>query len=240
MGRLIARFYNPDTEQSRHLTDQFLQVRDRPMISIQDIIQLQTRTVADWHRGPIENKESGLMATVCTQHSFNYQLWHEEDIARSPDVSDQEIARVKRSIDKFNQQRNDWIEKIDDQIAEMIQSQNIQTRSDALLNTETPGSAIDRLSIMSLRLYHLQEQLERPDATDEHRQSVEQKIAVCRLQQSELAKSLQQLVDAIAEGTKRHLTYRQFKMYNDPTLNPYLYNAKNRDSGVADSVSATA
>ncbi len=215
------------------------------MISIEDIIQLQTRTVADWHRDPIENKETGLMATVCTQHSFNYQLWHEEDIARSPDVSDQEIARVKRSIDRFNQQRNDWIEKIDDEIAGLIQSKNIQTRDDALLNTETPGSAIDRLSIMALRLYHLQEQLDRSDATAEHRQSVEQKMAVCRLQQSELAKSLQQLVDAIGAGTKRHLTYRQFKMYNDPTLNPYLYNAKNRngedsDSGVADSVTANA
>lgn len=214
------------------------------MIPIQDIIELQTRTVADWHNGPIENKETGLMATVCTQHSFNYQLWHEEDIARSPDVSDQEIARVKRSIDKFNQQRNDWIEKIDDQIAEMIQSNNIQTRDDAVLNTETPGSAIDRLSIMALRLYHLQEQLERPDASAEHRESVQQKIGVCRLQQSELAKSLQQLVDAIAAGAKRHLTYRQFKMYNDPTLNPYLYNAQNnaanRDSSVADSVTANA
>ena len=210
------------------------------MISIQDIIELQTQTVSDWHNGPIENKASGLMATVCTQHSFNYQLWHEEDIARSPDVSDQEIARVKRSIDRFNQQRNDWIEKIDDEIAAMIQSQNVQTREDAVLNTETPGSAIDRLSIMSLRLYHLDEQLQRADASDEHRDSVQQKIGVCQLQQSELAKSLQQLVDAIAAGTKRHLTYRQFKMYNDPTLNPYLYNAKNRDSGVADSVTASA
>ena len=180
------------------------------------------------------------MATVCTQHSFNYQLWHEEDIARSPDVSDQEIARVKRSIDRFNQQRNDWIEKIDDEIAALIQSQNIQTRDDAVLNTETPGSAIDRLSIMSLRLYHLVEQLQRSDASAEHRDSVQQKIGVCQLQQSELAKSLQQLVDAIAAGTKRHLTYRQFKMYNDPTLNPYLYNAKNRDSGVAGSATATA
>ena len=215
------------------------------MISIEDVIELQTRTVSDWHCGPIENKATGLMATVCTQHSFNYQLWHEEDIARSPDVSDQEIARVKRSIDKFNQQRNDWIEKIDDEIAALIESKKIQTRDDAMLNTETPGSAIDRLSIMALRLYHLQEQRDRSDASAEHRKSVEQKMAVCRLQQSELARSLQQLVDAIAAGTKRHLTYRQFKMYNDPTLNPYLYNAKNRidkdrDSGVADSVTANA
>ena len=210
------------------------------MISIQDIIRLQTQTVAHWHNGPIENKASGLMATVCTQHSFNFQLWHEEDIARSPDVSDQEIARVKRSIDRFNQQRNDWIEKIDDEIAALIQSQNVQTRDDAALNTETPGSAIDRLSITSLRLYHLEEQLHRAGASDQHREPVQQKITVCQLQQSELAKSLQQLVDAIAAGTKRHLTYRQFKMYNDPPLNPYLYNANNRAPVVENPVKATA
>ena len=103
------------------------------MIAIEDVIKLQTQAVTDWHQGPIENKESGFMATVCTQHSFNYQLWHEEDIARSPDVTDQEIARVKRSIDGFNQQRNDWIEKIDDAIAQMIIDRNIETSEDAFV-----------------------------------------------------------------------------------------------------------
>lgn len=197
------------------------------MVDVQNIISLQTQTVIDWHKEPIRNDQTGFLATVCTQHSFNYQLWHEEDIARSPDVSDQQIAQVKRSIDGFNQQRNDWIEKLDDQIASLVTQSGVSVNEDAQLNTETPGSAIDRLSIMSLRLYHLDEQLQRDDASESHRQSVQQKINVCKLQQSELAKSLQQLIDAIADGTKRHLTYRQFKMYNDPTLNPYLYNAKN-------------
>ncbi len=198
------------------------------MIDIEQIIQLQTDTVAAWHLGPIENNASGFLQTVCTQHSFNYQLWHEEDIARSPDVSDQEIARVKRSIDRFNQQRNDWIEKIDDRIAEMLTDNGVTPSGDARLNTETPGSAIDRLSIMSLRLYHLREQLQRDDVDQQHRESVEQKINVCLLQQSELAKSLQQLVEDLDAGKKRHLTYRQFKMYNDPTLNPYLYQSANQ------------
>lgn len=193
------------------------------MIDIAQIIKLQNDTVAQWHQGPIENNATDLLATVCTQHSFNYQLWHEEDIARSPDVSDQEIARVKRSIDGFNQQRNDWIEKLDDQIADLLASNSVSPTSDAQLNTETPGSAIDRLSIMSLRLYHLREQLDRDDVDQQHRQSVGQKINVCLLQQSELAKSLQQLINDLFAGKKRHLTYRQFKMYNDPTLNPYLY-----------------
>ena len=198
------------------------------MIDIQEIIELQTRTVAQWHQGPIDNRAADLLETVCTQHSFNYQLWHQEDIARSPDVTDQEIARVKRSIDGFNQQRNDWIEKVDDQIAQMITENGVVPIKDAPLNTETPGSAIDRLSIMSLRLYHLREQLERTDVDQEHRKSVEEKIMVCLLQQTELAKSLQQLVDGLFSGQKRHLTYRQFKMYNDPTLNPYLYQSAAR------------
>ena len=198
------------------------------MINVTEIIKLQQDTVAQWHQSPIENTQSGLLQTVCTQHSFNYQLWHEEDIARSPDVSDQEIARVKRSIDGFNQQRNDWIEKIDDQIAEMLVASGVSPDEEAALNTETPGSAIDRLSIMALRLYHLREQLERADVEQEHRDSVQQKINVCRLQQTELAKSLQQLIGDLFAGRKRHLTYRQFKMYNDPALNPYLYKSVRR------------
>lgn len=200
------------------------------MIDIAQIIQLQTETVAQWHQGPIENEATDLLATVCTQHSFNYQLWHEEDIARSPDVSDEEIARVKRSIDRFNQQRNDWIEKLDDQIAQRLANRGVSPKADARLNTETPGSAIDRLSIMALRLYHLREQLDRADVDQQHRESVQEKINVCLLQQSELAKSLQQLIDDLFTGEKRHLTYRQFKMYNDPTLNPYLYQSAQQAS----------
>ena len=192
-------------------------------LQIADIVRLQMKTVEQWHEGPVENRFEGFMATVCTQHQFNYGLWHEEDIARSPDVSDAAIAEVKRKIDRFNQQRNDWIEKVDDAITDAVESAGVTTVADAPLNTETPGSVIDRLSIMSLRIYHLDEQLQRDDASDEHRESVRHKIAVCRLQQAELANSLQQLIDDIFAGRKKHRTYRQFKMYNDPTLNPYLY-----------------
>ncbi len=195
------------------------------MIQIAKIIEIQTEMVDRWHRQEIDNPYQGFLSTVCQQLSFNYLLWHEEDIARSPDVGDAEIARVKRSIDRFNQQRNDWIETVDDEITKMLEEEGIATENDAPLNTETPGSAIDRLAIMALRLYHLREQLEREDVDDQHRESVRQKIAVCLLQQNDLGDSLQQLVNAIFAGKKRHRTYRQFKMYNDPTLNPYLYRA---------------
>lgn len=195
------------------------------MINIQTIIELQSEMVERWHKQPVDNPYQGFLKTVCQQLTFNYQLWHEEDIARSPDVGDSEIARVKRSIDGYNQQRNDWIEKIDDEITKMLKEQGVSPNEDIPLNTETPGSAIDRLAIMALRLYHMGEQLQRTDVDDKHRDSVQQKIAVCLLQQHDLGQSLQQLVDAIFAGEKRHRTYRQFKMYNDPTLNPYLYRA---------------
>ena len=199
------------------------------MIDVNEIIELQTQTVARWHQKPVDNPYRGLQETICQQHSFNYLLWHEEDVARSRDVTDQEIARVKRSIDGFNQQRNDWIEKVDDEITALVESNSVNVAADAQMNTETPGSTIDRLSILALRIYHLREQLERTDVSQEHRDSVQHKIAVCQLQQDDLKTSLSQLLQDIFSGQKRHRTYRQFKMYNDPTLNPYLYNAKSED-----------
>ena len=196
------------------------------MIDVEKIVELQTETVSRWHQQPLDNPYEAIMATICRQHSFNYQLWHEEDIARSRDVTDAEIARVKRSIDSFNQQRNDWIEKVDDELTELVESQNVMIAEDAQMNTETPGSTIDRLSIMALRIYHLREQLDRDDVSQDHLDSVQQKIAICLLQQEDLKNALGQLLEDIFAGRKRHRTYRQFKMYNDPTLNPYLYKAK--------------
>lgn len=200
------------------------------MIDVDAINQLHVETVARWHREPVDNpygdpnnSPNCVLPVVCQQHQFNYLLWHEEDIARSPDVSDSDIARVKRAIDKYNQQRNDWIERVDDWITEDIQTRNVSLAPDARLNTETPGSAIDRLSIMALRIYHLNEQLERTDIDQAHIDKVTHRIAVCRLQFADLSQSLRELLADIYTGTKRHRTYRQMKMYNDPSLNPYLY-----------------
>ncbi len=193
------------------------------MIDVQDIVKLQVDTVARWHGEPIDNPYSGLQEAVCTQHQFNFKLWHEEDIARSRDVTDEKIAQVKRAIDGYNQQRNDWIEKVDDFISEMLESNEVVPSEEARLNTETPGSVFDRLSILALRIYHMEEQLEREDVDEDHLNSVKRKIAICRLQQDELSNSLQELLQDIFAGQKRHRTYRQLKMYNDPSLNPYLY-----------------
>jgi hypothetical protein len=166
------------------------------------------------------------MRLVCEQHSFNYLLWHEEDVARSPDVGDARIAQVKRAIDKYNQQRNDGIEKLDDAIIVMLREYGVILDEGARQNTETPGSAIDRLSILSLRIYHMLEQLDRGDATREHRDKVQQRLAIINEQHHDLSQSLTELLDDIFAGRRRLKVYRQFKMYNDPTLNPYLYGAK--------------
>jgi hypothetical protein len=187
------------------------------------ITEMHRETVDRWHRQEIDNPYSGLLHVCCTQHAFNFRLWHEEDVARSPDVGDVRIAQVKRAIDRYNQQRNDWIERIDDWITEYLTERGIGPELHAPLNTETPGACIDRLSILALRLYHLDEQLQRSDVDAAHLESVESKIAVCLVQHEDLSGALSELLDDILTGRKRHKTYRQFKMYNDPALNPYLY-----------------
>lgn len=190
---------------------------------VRDVTELQHRMVARWHEVEPDNPCDGLLQTVCQQHQFNFLLWHEEDIARSPNVGDARIAQVKRAIDRYNQQRNDYIERVDEALIDRLAAGGAQPRKDARLNTETPGSAIDRLSIMSLRIYHLYEQLDRDDTGQEHRQKVEERLARCHLQHTDLAQSLVELLDDLQSGRKLLKVYRQMKMYNDPTLNPYLY-----------------
>ena len=198
------------------------------MIDVRPITDMQRETVARWHSQDIDQPHDGFLGIACQQHSFNYLLWHEEDVARSPDVGDARIAQVKRAIDGYNQQRNDWIEKLDDAIADLLQQRGVTAAVGARLNTETPGSVIDRLSILALRIYHLDEQLQRTDATPQHLEAVQRKLAVCLAQHDDLSTSLAELLEDIFAGRKRHRTYRQFKMYNDPTMNPYLYQAQQR------------
>lgn len=195
-------------------------------VDVAEILRLHEDTVAAWHEGPIEVLYRGFLQAVCEQHACNFRLWHEEDIARSPDVTDQRIAEVKRAIDKHNQQRNDRIENLDELLLAELDIQGVITPERAPINTETPGSTIDRLSIMSLRIFHLEEELARRDASEEHRHKVTTRLAICRMQREDLSTALGQLLEDIFAGRKRLKVYRQLKMYNDPTLNPYLYKAK--------------
>ncbi len=196
------------------------------MIDVQAILDLHEATVAQWHEKKIDNPHEGFLGLVCLQHEQNFSLWHQEDIARSPDVTDADVAGVKRAIDALNQRRNDLIERLDDSLLAELSALGVQPRSDARQNTETPGSAIDRLSIIALRLYHMEEQAGRRDATAEHVAKANARLAILREQRRDLAASLGELLADIFAGRKRLKVYRQFKMYNDPTMNPYLYAAR--------------
>ncbi len=194
------------------------------MIDIKTITDLHRETVARWHglEAP-DNPYEGFLELVCRQHTRNYLLWHEEDIARSPNVADAELARVKRNIDGYNQQRNDLIESLDACLIQGLQSQGITPAAGARLNTETPGSAIDRLSILSLRIFHMIEQTQREDADDEHCEKAGKRLATCYQQHEDLSTSLAELLEDIFAGRKCLKLYRQMKMYNDPKMNPWLY-----------------
>ena len=156
---------------------------------VRQISELHAVTIDRWHASPPDNPHTGLPATVCQQHQFNFLLWHEEDIARSPDVSDSHIATVKRSIDRYNQQRNDAIEMVDEASARSaLRTKASCLAAGARLNTETPGSVIDRLSIMSLRIYHFEEQLTRAGADAVHRANVSERLIRCRMQHADLSR----------------------------------------------------
>jgi cell division protein FtsB len=199
------------------------------MIDVHEITHLHSDTVQRWHRQEIDNRFEGMLDIVCRQHQKNFLLWHQEDIARSQDVSESDLAGVKRSIDKLNQQRNDLIEQLDDYLVRELAAKGVLPWKSARLNTETPGSVIDKLSILSLRIFHMEEQVFRTDASDEHRAKVKAKLDILHEQHCDLSNSLRELLDDIYAGRKRLKIYRQFKMYNDPTLNPYLYNSNRRN-----------
>jgi hypothetical protein len=193
------------------------------MIDVAQITSLHRSMIELWHSQPVFNPSRDLLYLICEQHKFNFLLWHEEDIARSPHVGDARIAAVKRAIDRFNQQRNDATERIDDFLKREIEDRAVIVAPDARWNSETPGSVIDRLSILALRIYHMQEQVERADAEPDHVERSRQKLAVLEVQHQDLSTALAELLADIFAGRKRLKVYRQYKMYNDPALNPYLY-----------------
>ncbi len=198
-------------------------MRFEPKRIVKAVNKLHRDTVVRWHECDPDNAYEELLGTICQQHQYNFLLWHEEDVARSPDVTDARIAMVKRAIDGYNQQRNDWIERIDEALIEMLVEAGAKPEDDARLNTETPGSSFDRLSIMSLRIFHLEEQLQRTDVDQAHIDRINQRLERCRLQEADLSQSLVELLTDLAAGRKVLRVYRQMKMYNDPTMNPYLY-----------------
>lgn len=160
---------------------------------------------------------------VKTNHYFNLSLWDEEDLARRKDVADAEIAANKRAIDGYNQKRNDAIERLDEILLSELSA--VEALPNCRLNSETAGSMIDRLSILSLKIYHMRLQTERTDADSAHIEACAARVARLSEQRTDLAGCLDALLQACREGREKFKVYRQFKMYNDPTMNPYLYGA---------------
>ena len=150
--------------------------------------------------------------------------WHLEDIIRDPHIDPLEALALKRCIDRSNQDRTDLVEQIDSYFRQKYS--DVTVRPDARINTESPAWAVDRLSILALKIYHMKEQTDREDATDEHRQKCLMKLNILLEQQKDLSLAIDQLLEDIETGHKYMKVYRQMKMYNDPSTNPVLYQKK--------------
>lgn len=207
---------------------------DKIKETIQDAVAHQLRSVLDWHYGePLYHDAvsdelcgvDGFRELVGRQHWANFQLWHVEDRARRKDVDAKVIADCKYAIDKLNQARNDLIERVDECLIGMI-STHLPADAPERYNTETVGAALDRLSIQALKVYHMKEQCSRKDVDQEHVEQCNAKILVLEQQHDDLQQAIMGLLEEYLVGTKKPKVYFQFKMYNDPTLNPELYKNK--------------
>ena len=196
----------------------------------------QLDAVAEWHENEPDparfaNAEAeGLerfQSLALREHLVNFRLWHVEDKARRTDVNAEVVAGCKREIDGLNQERNDLIERLDELLLELMAP--LLPRSEAGHNTETLGSVLDRLSILALKIFHMEEQSLRPDVAEGQRRECAAKLGVLREQHKDLVQGMRLLVDEYAKGLKRPKLYRQYKMYNDPRLNPELYGAATDD-----------
>ena len=150
--------------------------------------------------------------------------WHLEDIIRNPDIDPIEALKIKRRIDGSNQDRTDLVELIDSYFLDRYKDEKVYP--DAVINTESPAWAIDRLSILALKIYHMQTEADRTDAAPEHKEQCRQKLNVLLEQQNDLSTAIDTLLDEIESGRKYMKVYKQMKMYNDPALNPVLYGKK--------------
>ncbi|MDR1980619.1 MAG: DUF4254 domain-containing protein [Tannerellaceae bacterium] len=150
--------------------------------------------------------------------------WHLEDIIRNPAIDPVEALALKRRIDASNQDRTDLVELIDSYFLEKYR--DVPVRADATINTESPAWAVDRLSILALKIFHMQREATRPDAGAAHTTEAGKKLAVLSEQKKDLSTALDQLLEDIQKGKKYMKVYKQMKMYNDPSLNPILYARK--------------
>jgi Protein of unknown function (DUF4254) len=196
------------------------------MLTATHIAALQDSLTQAWHRGAagVQPHEAGQSFDdmVAEQHLANFELWHEEDKARIPAATDAAISAVKRSIDALNQRRNNLVEACDLFLLAHLEDRGLPAET-AQLHSETPGLMIDRLSILSLRLFHTAEEILREGAPPGHAKRNRERYQVLEEQRSDLVSCLDDLWTQVNAGQRRFKLYRQLKMYNDPTLNPLVY-----------------
>jgi hypothetical protein len=200
-------------------------------MQVQEWVKIFQRSIEQYH---INDDVDTEIKNPFEKDSFEHLLflknwvdtvqWHLEDIIRSPEISGQEVLAIKRRIDASNQHRTDLVEFIDGWFYNKFST--VKPNADASFNTETPAWAVDRLSILELKIYHMQVEAQRIDASEEHRNACQKKLDVLLTQREDMCTSITQLVDDIATGKKYMKLYKQMKMYNDESLNPVLYNQK--------------
>lgn len=201
-------------------------------MQVNNWISIFQQSINDYHqhdsvdaelKNPYENKES-LEHLLYVKNWVDTVQWHLEDIIRNPQIDPVEALIIKRRIDASNQHRTDLVEFIDSWFLKKYS--DVQVDEDALYNTESPAWAIDRLSILELKIYHMQIEADRADASEEHRKNCQAKLEVLLTQRLDLSTAIQQLINDIASGKKFMKVYKQMKMYNDESLNPVLYQKK--------------
>lgn len=189
------------------------------------------RAIDDYHvsddvDAPIRNPypAPGIEADLYLKNWIDTVQWHLEDIVRDPEIDPIRALQIKRRIDRSNQERTDLVERIDSYFLTLYK--DVRSAADATINTESPAWAVDRLSILALKIYHMRQEVDRTDVDEAHREACRRKLAVLLEQRADLSLALDQLLADIAAGRKYMKVYRQMKMYNDPSLNPVLYGKK--------------
>lgn len=189
------------------------------------------KCIGDYHNDdhvdtPINNPfEQGSFENLLYQKNWiDTVQWHLEDIIRNPEIEAEEALKIKRRIDSSNQDRTDLVEKIDDYY--LSDFERVAAKDDARINTESPAWAIDRLSILALKIYHMKIEADRKDISDELKNKNAFKHNVLNTQLEDLSTSIDQLLEDLGNGSRVMKVYRQMKMYNDPELNPVLYAQK--------------
>lgn len=188
------------------------------------------QSINDYHRfdsveQPIQNPYDANSQTLehllYKKNWIDTVQWHYEDIIRDENIDPVEALKLKRKIDASNQERTDLVEYIDSYFLDYFK--NVNAKPNAKLNTESPAWAVDRLSILALKIYHMKEEAERTDASEEHRIKCNEKLHILQSQHTDLSTAIEELLEDIKLGDKYMKVYKQMKMYNDKELNPILY-----------------